>query len=313
MRRRRHFLRCPLPVRTGQAIRAVTRRLTTLGLPVLVVVSLSACGGSLNSEFPSASLPVDGATGVMTTGSTPAAPAASEPRVPGIKAEATKSGVLKVAAEAKPGTGPANSPASSMSASKAAELMTAAGTPGSAAYKIGPLDVIELSVFKVPELSRAVQVADSGTANFPLVGEVQVVGRTAQDVERDLTKQLGSKYLQNPQLTVFVKEYNSQRVTVEGAVKKPGVFPIRGRNSLLQFLAMAEGMDPNAGSEILVFRQTDGKRAAAKFDLDDIRSGKIEDPVLQSGDVIVVPTSMMKESFNNLMKVVPALGLFRLL
>lgn len=196
---------------------------------------------------------------------------------------------------------------------KVAELLTASATPGSVAYKIGPLDVLDLSVFKVGELSRTVQVADSGTANFPLVGEVPVAGRTAQDVERDLTKRLGGKYLQNPQVTVFVKEYNSQRVTVEGAVKKPGVFPLRGRTTLLQFIAMSEGVDTNAaGSEILIFRQTNGKRAAAKFDLDDIRSSKIEDPVLESGDVIVVPTSATKETFNNFVKLAPALNIFRI-
>ena len=100
---------------------------------------------------------------------------------------------------------------------------------------------MDVSVFKVPELSKSVQVADTGTINLPLVGEVPAAGKTAQEVEQDLTKKLGAKYLQNPQVTVFVKEYNSQRVTIEGAVKKPGVYPVRGKTSLLQFIAMAEG------------------------------------------------------------------------
>lgn len=210
--------------------------------------------------------------------------------------------------EPKKAAGEANPAAA---AGKKIDVLTAVGTPGSAAYRIGPLDVLEVSVHKVPELARTVQVAESGTANFPLVGEVAVTGRTAQDVERDLARQLGLKYLQNPNVTVFVKEYNSQRVTIEGAVKKPGVLPIRGRNTLLQFIAMAEGVDANAGKEILVFRTTNGTRAAAKFDVDDIRDGKIEDPVLQSGDVIVVPSSMMKETFNNFVKVIPLIGVFR--
>ena len=75
------------------------------------------------------------------------------------------------------------------------------------------------------------------------MGEVQVLGKTPQQVERDLTARLGAKYLQNPQVTVYVKEYNSQQVTVEGAVQKPGVFPIKGKTSLLQIIAMANGFD----------------------------------------------------------------------
>ena len=152
-----------------------------------------------------------------------------------------------------------------------------------------------------------------GTINLPLVGEVPAAGKTAQDVERDLTKKLGSKYLQNPQVTVFVKEYNSQRVTMEGAVKKPGVYPIRGKNSLLQFIATAEGLDPNSDSTVVIFRQTNGKRTAARFDVSEIRSGNAEDPIIQSGDVIVAGSSAIKETFNNFLKLVPVAGVFAIL
>ncbi len=195
-------------------------------------------------------------------------------------------------------------------ASKVADKLTAVATPGSTAYKIGPLDVLDVSVFKVSDLSKTVQVADSGTINLPLVGEIQATGKTAQDLERDLTKQLGAKYLQSPQVTVFVKEYNSQRVTLEGAVKKPGVYPIKGRNSLLQFLATAEGLDANSDSNVLVFRTTNGKRTAAKFDVGEIRSGNVQDPVIQSGDVIVAGSSAVKETVNGLLKLIPAVGMF---
>src|SRR5262249_11741621 len=89
-------------------------------------------------------------------------------------------------------------------------------------YKIGHADVLDISVFKVPELARTVEVDESGTINFPPVGEVSVIGKTARDIEHDLAKRLGARYLRSPQVTVSVKEFNSQRVTVEGAVKSPG-------------------------------------------------------------------------------------------
>ena len=98
-------------------------------------------------------------------------------------------------------------------------------------------------MFKVPELSKSVQVAEAGTINLPLVGDIQAAGKTPQQVEQDLAKKLGAKYLQSPQVTIYVREYNSQRITVDGAVRKPGVYPFRGKGTLLQYLAMAEGLD----------------------------------------------------------------------
>jgi len=194
---------------------------------------------------------------------------------------------------------------------QAADAFAAAGTPGNTSYKIGPQDVLDISVFKVAELSRSVQVADVGTINLPLVGEVQAVGRTAQELEQDLAKKLGAKYLQSPQVTVYVKEYNSRRVTIDGAVKKPGVYPIRGKTSLLQFIAMAEGpTDASDTSAIVVFRRTSGKRSAAKFDLDQIRSGAAEDPVIQEGDVIVVNESATKAAFQGFLKALPITSAF---
>ena len=195
-------------------------------------------------------------------------------------------------------------------AEKAAQTLTASATPGNSAYLIGPQDVLDVSVFKVPELTKSVQVADTGTINLPLVEEVPAMGKTTHDLERDLTAKLGGKYLQKPQVTVVVKEYNSQRVTVEGAVKKPGVYPVRGQMTLLQLVASAEGLSDNSDSTVVVFRGTEGKRTAARFSVDEIRSGTSPDPRIQSGDVIVVPSSMMKETFNNFLKILPIAGVF---
>lgn len=238
-------------------------------------VLLGGCGASLDSEGPAGGQRADAGL----TGSNP--PLDVAPQSAGVRLPAS------------------------------AATYATASTPGNAAYKIGPQDVLEVSVFKVPELSKSVQVADAGTVNLPLVGEVPAAGRTAQDVERDLSARLGAKYLQNPQVTVFIKEYNSQRVTVEGAVRKPGVFPYRGKTSLVQFVAMAEGLNTErASSEVIIFRQINGRRSAAKFDLDEIRSGQAEDPVMQPGDVIVVSDSTAKIVFNNLVRALPSGGAF---
>ena len=201
------------------------------------------------------------------------------------------------------------------SASKSAtDSFIAVTTPGNTAYKIGPEDVIDVSVFKVPELSKSVQVADGGTINLPLVGEIAAAGKTARDIELELTKTLGDKYLRSPQVTVFVKEYNSQRVTVEGAVKKPGVYPIRGKNSLLQLLASAGGLEDTAeNGNILVVRQVNGKRYAGRFDLDAIRKGAAEDPQVQQGDVVIVNTSDAKAAFQTFLKIIPVANVFALL
>jgi polysaccharide export outer membrane protein len=196
---------------------------------------------------------------------------------------------------------------------RAADKLTSGAMPGSSGYKIGPLDIIEVSVFKVPELTRTTQVGEGGVVNLPLVGEVHAAGRTVHEVERELTEKLGAKYLQSPQVSIIVKEYNSQRVTIEGAVKRPGVYPLRSKMSLLQVIATAEGLDSASDTTVVVFRQISGKRMAARFDVGEIRAGATKDPPIQSGDVIVAPTSSMKGAFDAILKSLPLASVFLLL
>jgi polysaccharide biosynthesis/export protein len=190
-------------------------------------------------------------------------------------------------------------------AQKKAEQFTAVADPGSKAYKIGPRDVLDITVFQVPDLSKVVQVSESGTINYPLAGEIVAGNRTAREIEQELTKKLGAKYLQNPAVTVFVKEHNSQRITVEGNVAKPGVIPMAGGLTLLQAIAQAGGLGATAEKEVVVFRMVDGKRSAAKYDLNDIRDGGVEDPQLQTGDVVIVPNSEMKTGVEYVAKFLP--------
>lgn len=209
-------------------------------------------------------------------------------------------------------------PAAASSTSSAAprELRALAdqGTPNSAAYRIGPQDVLDISVFQVQDLSRTVQVGDSGMISMPLIGDVKAAGQTPQSLERTLVARYGAQYVRSPQITVSIKEFNSQRITLDGAFKKPGIIPYRGNITLVQAVANAGNFDNDVADQtVLIFRTTDGARTGAKFDLDAIRDGRIPDPTLQPGDVIVAATSGTKVMFNNVMKVVgPATGFARL-
>jgi polysaccharide biosynthesis/export protein len=194
-----------------------------------------------------------------------------------------------------------------------AESVSVGSSSGSTAYKIGPLDVLEVTVFKVPDLSKTAQVSEAGTINYPLIGEVAVAGKSSRDVEQAITKTLGSKFLKNPQVSVYVKEYNSQRVTVQGSVAKPGIYPIQGKLTLLQVMALSGGLDSVSDDNVVIFRNVDGKRSVARYNVNQVQGGEAQDPPLQAGDIIVAGKSSFKEGFNNLMKALPLASMFLLL
>jgi len=197
---------------------------------------------------------------------------------------------------------------------RSAQALTSTGTPGNTAYKIGPQDVLDIAVYKAPELGRSVQVADTGTVNLPLLGEVPAAGKTTRQLEHDLASKLGAKYLQSPQVAVHVKEYNSQRVTVEGAVKNPGVHALKTKTSLLQLVAISGGLDSTTSdSTVVVFRQMDGKRYAARFKVDEIRKGQAEDPPILPGDVVVANSSAIKSAWGDFLKALPVASFAMLL
>lgn len=202
--------------------------------------------------------------------------------------------------------------------SSAARIFAANSTPSDSGnnedYKIAPLDLLEISVFGVQDLNRAVQVSSSGMISLPLIKTVKAGGLTANQLEQSIAAKLGQSYLQSPQVSVFVKEYNSQRITVDGAVQKPGIFPIVGKVSLLQAVALAQGLTTVADSSaVLVFRTVGDKRMAARFDLQMVRTGKIEDPMLQAGDIVMVDESKARTTLRDITSALPLTGLFQLL
>ena len=168
-------------------------------------------------------------------------------------------------------------------------------------YRIGPDDLIEIQVFGVDQLSRTVRVNSRGQVSLPLVGLLQVGGLTGQEAETLLAQKLAENYLQNPQVSLFIREYTSQRVTVEGAVNKPGVYPLRGPTTLLTTLALAGGQASLSDmNEVMLFRPTpDGKRTARVYDVERIRTGEVEDPAVMNEDLIVVKRSPSRIFFKD--------------
>ena len=171
------------------------------------------------------------------------------------------------------------------------------------AAKIGPQDVLDISVFQVPELSKTLEVSDTGTINFPLLGEITAAGKTPEELERELTSKLAADYLQHPVVTVLVKESNSQRVTISGAIDKPGIYPIKGPTSLMQIVALAGGFKDESDSTVLILRQKGGSRMAARYDVAEIEAGRTKDPFLQANDVVVAGTSAIKQTFGTILPI----------
>ncbi|MBS7539994.1 polysaccharide biosynthesis/export family protein [Ancylobacter lacus] len=178
-------------------------------------------------------------------------------------------------------------------------------------YRLGALDTVSVNVFGVEEMTGDFQVSPAGAISFPLIGTVPASGMTTQQLQATLTKKLAADYLQSPQVSVAVKDYNSQRVTVDGSVAKPGVYPITGTSTLLQALAQAGGPDRYSDPQsVLIFRNVGAQRTVARFDVTQLRAGKAEDPAIKAGDVVVVPESSMKVGARDWLQFLPVAGLF---
>ncbi len=179
-------------------------------------------------------------------------------------------------------------------------------------YRIAPLDRLQVNVFQVAELSGEVSVDLGGNINMPLIGEVRAVDLTTSQLQDRLEQQLGQRYLRDPHVTVAVRESSRRNITVDGAVRSPGQFPISGPTTLLQAVALARGTDETANPRrVAVFRQIEGQRMAAAFDLTAIRRGNAEDPVIYTGDIIVVDGSRIRAIQREIMSTLPLLTVFR--
>lgn len=157
-------------------------------------------------------------------------------------------------------------------------------------YRVGPNDLIDIEVLDVDSLKRTVRVNAAGMISLPLIGQVPVAGLAAHEVEDRIADRYREKYLQNPQVSIFIKEFTSERIAVEGAVARPGIFPLVGQMTLLRVLAMAGGLGSMAdASQVMLYRVNEQQvRETAVFDVDQIRAGTSEDPRILGDDLIVV-------------------------
>jgi polysaccharide biosynthesis/export protein len=163
----------------------------------------------------------------------------------------------------------------------------------SAEYKIGPKDLLEITVLGVPEISKLlVRVSEDGRITLPLLGEVAVGDLTKFELEKKLTGLAGERIVLKPQVTVHIVEYRSRRVSVVGAVEKPGPFELIGRRTVLQAIADAGGLTRDAGDEIIVIRQLPaGESTSIRIPIDGLFvKGEPElNIALEPGDVVNVP------------------------
>ncbi|MGE5343015.1 MAG: polysaccharide biosynthesis/export family protein [Candidatus Omnitrophota bacterium] len=125
-------------------------------------------------------------------------------------------------------------------------------------YTIGPKDLIGITVFGVPQLDITVRVSEDGWINLPLLGKLQAQGLTGFELERKLSNLLEKEFLKDPQVTVFIKEYQSRKVSVIGAVKSPGTYELAEHQTLLQVLGKAGWLTPNATGRIVIIRRNGG-------------------------------------------------------
>jgi polysaccharide export outer membrane protein len=160
------------------------------------------------------------------------------------------------------------------------------------AYRIGPGDLLELKVFEVKELDQTVRVSEDGSITLPLLGRVVVEGLTQEGVGQKLTGLLSAKYVKNPQVTIFIKEYKNQQVAVIGAVENAGSYELVGRKNLLQIISMAGGFSETAGNEVFILREgPDGQTSAITIDLKDllVNGNQTLNVPVEPNDVINVP------------------------
>ena len=175
-----------------------------------------------------------------------------------------------------------------LSPQEAASAANAKGEPSS----LGAGDLIEVRVFQEPDLSGAFRITPEGVLDYPLCGKVRVAGMTSSQAADALTHCLAQGYLKSPQVTVLIREYNSQKVFVFGEVQKPGTFPFDQNMSIVQAITLAGGFSKSASkNNTYVTRILNGEERKIRVPVEDIGVGRAKNFLLQPGDIVFVPES----------------------
>lgn len=175
-------------------------------------------------------------------------------------------------------------------------------------YRIGPRDILMVSVFNEPGLTfEQLPVSSGGTIAMPLIGTLPAAGKTAEQLSNEISSRLNARYLRNARTAVSVITATNYTVTVDGAVNKPGIYDIPGHLMLSQALAIAGGGGPYARmNEVVLFRDVNGQRYAARFNMNDIRAGRAPDFELKQRDTVVVGYNAAAALFRDIVTTLPS-------
>lgn len=173
---------------------------------------------------------------------------------------------------------------------------------------IGPLDTLGIEVFGVADLTREVQVDAGGKIQFPLIGTIDVAGRTTDELGTLVSGRLRKSYVRDPQVIVNLTRSVSQVVTIDGQVQNPGAYPVTNQTTLLRAVAAAQGLTEfGKQDDVVVLRTVGEKRMAGLYSLDAIRRGNYDDPRIFANDIIYVGDSPTRRFFKNILAVAPLL------
>jgi len=174
---------------------------------------------------------------------------------------------------------------------------------------IRALDVIQVDVFGIPELSREVQVSANGTVDYPLVGSLVAAGQSVDEFSFSLENRLRETYVRQPDVTSRITERNEQFVTVGGQVDRPGRFPVTSSVTLMEAVAMGGGLDEYASKdEVLVFRTVGDERYIGVYNLEGIRRGNYADPAVYPNDIVMVGDSPGRQRLEEILALTTALA-----
>ncbi|MDE2595709.1 MAG: polysaccharide export protein [Sphingomonadales bacterium] len=177
---------------------------------------------------------------------------------------------------------------------------------------LSPGDVVVVRVFKVDSLSGEQAVDSAGRIKVPLIGAIMAAGRTTDEVQADIARALGARYLTRPDVQVTLKSSLVRTVAVDGSVQQPGIYPAAPLSTLVQTIALAHGTTEAANTHrVVVFRTVAGQRMAASFDLARIRRGESPDPAIYPDDIVVVDGSSLTSNWKLILQSLPIVALFR--